>query len=167
MTNKDVLSKLDHIVEFQLSDLLKASNLAKANFLVAMGCMNTIEFLGGVKNGLLGKPGNVERRFKEGVRLLGEGYTSAHVGEDTMYALRNGLTHQYVVGLQQYSHIYVSNNDAEPTFVVIGTQAIVLNVAGVVRNLNDAWKHLRQELEQDPQKLELARQGLERLPELK
>ena len=59
-----VLQVLDHIVEFQLNDLRKASDLAKANFLVATGCMNTIEFLGGVRNGLLGKPRNVERRFK-------------------------------------------------------------------------------------------------------
>ena len=167
MADNGVLRMLDHIVGFQLNDLHKASDLAKANFLVAMGCMNTIEFLGGVRNGLLGKPGNVERRFKEGVRLLNQAYTSSYVGEDAMYALRNGLTHQYVAGLQQYPQIYIANKDSDPSIGIIGNTTIVLNVAGIVRDLEDAWKRLKQELEQDPQKLELARQALDRLPELK
>ena len=166
MTGNTVLQKLDHIMDFQLNDLRKASVAAKANFLVAVGCMNTIEFLGGVRSGLLGKPGNVERRFKEGIRLLGQGYTSAYLDEDTMYALRNGLTHQYVAGLERYPQIFVTNKNSDPTIGIIGNTTLVLNVAGMVGDLDDAWKRLRQQLEQDPQKLELARQGLERLPEL-
>ncbi|MBI4339625.1 MAG: hypothetical protein HY680_06685 [Chloroflexi bacterium] len=165
MPDDVVLQTLDHIMDFQLNDLGMAS-VAKANFLVAVGCMNSIEFLGGVRNGLLGQAGNVERRFKEGVRLLGQGYTSQYLGVDTMYALRNGLTHQYVAGLQSYPQIFITNNDSDPTIVIIGNK-LVLNVAGMVRDLADAWKRLRQELEQNPQKLELARQGLERLPELR
>ena len=162
-----VLQRLDHIVGFQLNDLRQASELAKANFLVAMGCMNTIEFLGGVRNGLLGKRGNVERRFKEGVRLLDQGYTSSYVGEDAMYELRNGLTHQYVAALPRYPQIFIINNDSNRSITVIGSTTIVLNTAGMVRGLENAWKRLRQELEQDQQRLEFAQQALERLPELK
>ena len=84
-----------------------------------------------------------------------------------MYTLRNGLTHQYVAALQQYPQIYVINKDSDPSITIIGSATIVLNVAGMVRDLEDAWKRLRQELEQDSQKLKLAQQGLERLPELK
>ena len=167
MKGNGVLEKLDYIVGFQLSELREASNFAKSNFLVATGCMNTVEFLGGVRNGMLGKRGNVELRFKEGIRLLGQGYVSSLVGEDAMYALRNGLTHQYVAELQEYPQIYVINKDSYPSITIIGSATIVLNVAGIVRDLEDAWNRLRQELEQDPQMLELARQSLERLPELK
>jgi hypothetical protein len=72
ITPNNVLKYLDHVMGFQLNDLRKASILATANFLVAVGCMNTIEFLGGVDNGLLGKyeHGIVEKRFKNGVQLL-------------------------------------------------------------------------------------------------
>ncbi len=91
ITTDDVLPYLDHVImEFQLNDLRKASVDAKTNFLVAVGCMNTIEFLGGIRSELLGKEnkdlndqvagGVVEFRFKEGVRLLkSEYYESSEV----------------------------------------------------------------------------------------
>ncbi len=44
INEKNIINELDHIMECQLNDLKKASILAKANFLCAVGCMNTIEF---------------------------------------------------------------------------------------------------------------------------
>lgn len=84
-----------------------------------------------------------------------------------MYELRNGLTHQYVAALPRYPQIFIINNDSNRSITVIGSTTIVLNTAGMVRDLENAWKRLRQELEQDQQRLEFAQQALERLPELK
>jgi hypothetical protein len=113
ITENNVLMYLDHILDFQLNDLRKASILATANFLVAIGCMNTIEFLGGIDDELLGKGGEVGTRFKDGVRLLqGEYIKPPTCNEETMYELRNSLTHQYVAGLKntEVRHLSVNNN---------------------------------------------------------
>jgi len=71
LSKPDFFENLNHILDFQINDLRHGLELAKANFLVVVGCMNTIEFLGGLRNGELGMKGKSESRFKEGVRLLG------------------------------------------------------------------------------------------------
>lgn len=167
--DRDVLWRLDHIMTFQLNDLQNASILAKANFLVAVGSMNTIEFLGGVRTGLLGRKGskNVSLRFAEGVRLLGtvnDEYSK--VGEEKMYNLRNGLTHQYVPSLEGLSHIAVANDWKDDRAIVENGDILVLNVAQLIVDLRMAWRCLRDELQQDSKMLSGAGEALGRLPHL-
>jgi len=162
-----VIRKLEHILGFQLNDLRKASILATANFLVAIGCMNTIEFLGGVRKGLLGLKGKVEERFKEGVRLLievSEEYRT--FGEKRMYSLRNALTHQYLPEAKEFKKITIANDWASDKALIMKKDELVVNVARLVIDLSTAWGRLRTELEQDQDKREHARKALNRLPEL-
>ena len=72
LSKMDFFEYLNRVVGFQINDLRRSLELAKANFLVAVGCMNTIEFLSGLRNGELGMKGKSESCFKEGVRLLGD-----------------------------------------------------------------------------------------------
>jgi hypothetical protein len=59
--------------------------------------MNLIEFLGGVRSGKIWGRGITEKRFKDGVQLLGERYSNEKLmGADTMWNLRNALIHQYI-----------------------------------------------------------------------
>lgn len=159
-----VIEQLDHIMSFQLSDLRKGSILATANFLVAVGCMNTIEFLGGVRNGELGQCGKVEPRFTEGVRLLGGEY--AVFGEGRMYDLRNGLTHQYAPSLKGVAHIAIVNDWSDGKAIVADDDRVILNVARLVVDLGEAWGRLRCELLRDESKARLADKALSRLPKL-
>lgn len=165
--NSAIIGQLDHILEFQLNDLRKGSILATANFLVAVGCcMNTIEFLGGVRNGKLGKRSNhiVESRFKEGVRLLEGEYTT--FGEDNTYNLRNGLTHQYVPSLKGLNHIDIDIDWKAGKAIIMDGDKLRLNVAKLVVDLGEAWGRLRCELLQEPGKLKAAGVALKRLPRL-
>ena len=164
-----VLERLDHMMEFQLNDLRKASILATANFLVAVGCMNTIEFLGGVSNGLLGQFGKVESRFKEGVRLLGLiNAEYASFGENRMYALRNGLTHQYVPGLKGFNSIIITNDWSAIKAIHVSDagRTLRLNVARLGVDLGVAWGLLRSELLRNKRKRGRAASALRRLPQL-
>lgn len=169
MKKDKFLERLDHIVEFQLNDLRKASILATANFLVAIGGMNTIEFLGGVRNGELGKMGKVQSRFEEGVRLLKLVNTEyATAGENRIYALRNGLTHQYVPGLKGFGSITIANDwaDNRALFMSKDARGLKINVARLVVDLGSAWGVLRSELLSHSTKRDRAAKALNRLPRL-
>jgi hypothetical protein len=166
MNDSSTINQLDHIMNFQLNDLRKSSICATANFLVAIGCMNTLEFLGGVSNGMLGVEGKgvVEKRFKEGVSLLGGEYTK--FGKKKMYNLRNGLTHQYIPSLKGISSIYIVNNWSSPRAIVSKGDDLTLNVAKLIKDLETAWEGLRKSLQQDMPKLGVAGQALSKLPRL-
>ena len=164
MGGNDTIKQLDHILNFQLSDLRKGLILATANFLVAIGCMNTIEFLGGVRNGKLGQNGTVNCRFKEGVALLGGEYTT--FGKDNMYKLRNGLTHQYLPSLKGLKHIVVANDWNSGRAITLDGDELTLNVAKLVIDLGGAWGHLRCELLSDSKKLHDVGVALQTLPRL-
>jgi len=95
-TDEEFYEALNKLIELQLADIDRSLS-AGADVLCLVGCMNLIEFLGGVRNGKLGKRGGAESRFKEGVRLLGGKWSSKNsLGEDTMWTLRNALVHQYI-----------------------------------------------------------------------
>jgi hypothetical protein len=129
--------------------------------------MNTIEFLGGVQNGKLGKldePGAVGSRFKDGVCLLGGEYTD--FGVENMYRLRNGLTHQYLASLEGLALIRVVNNWNTDKAISKEGDELTLNVARLVVDLGVAWGHLRCELLKDDTKRQNAKEALERLPRL-
>jgi len=160
----DVLEQLDHILEFQLGDLVEVSSQQLANFLVAVGCMNTIEFLGGVRNGELGENHKVDSRFKEGVRLLGGEYTT--FGEDNMYRLRNGLTHQYLPSLDDLALIRILNDRNNNQAIFRDNGVLALNVARLVDDIKTAWNRLRCELLQNAEMRSRAQGVLARLPRL-
>ena len=162
---RELLDQLAHIMKFQLNDLRKASILATANFLVAVGSMNTIEFLGGVRNGKLGQKGQVGCRFKEGVRLLGGEYLE--FGEDRMYTLRNGLTHQYVPELPSIAHIDVTNDWNTDKAVITEGNKVTLNVARLVVDLGAAWGRLQTELEQSKDMRSNVTNAMKCLPKLR
>jgi hypothetical protein len=155
LTPADVLTYLDHVImAFQLNDLRKASMNAEANFLVAIGCMHTIEFLGGVETELLGKKGNVENRFKAGIRLLSGKYINPpSCDEEIMYELRNGLTHQYVAAISNVRRITIMNDWQTEQAVSRDSESFTLNVAQLIKDLGMAWAKLRISLEKDSDKL--------------
>lgn len=95
-TDEEFFEVLNKLIDLQLADIEKSLS-AEADVLCLVGCMNLIEFLGGIRNGKLGKKGAAENRFKEGVRLLGDRWTNENLmGENTMWNLRNALVHQYI-----------------------------------------------------------------------
>jgi hypothetical protein len=155
-------------MDFQLNDLRKASVLATANFLVAIGCVNTIEFLGGVRTSQLGVEGQVKCRFKAGVGLLkkvnGE---YRNLTEDQLYALRNGLTHQYLPEVKPFENITIKNDWNSDKAITIQGNELVLNVARLVRDLGIAWGRLRAELEKDQEMRKRVQKALDKLPKLR
>ena len=168
LTPEDVLPYLDHVImEFQLNDLRKASIDAKANFLVAVGCMNAIEFLGGIDNELLGKKNKVRERFRDGIRLLqGEYVNPPTCDEDIMYELRNGLTHQYLVSIKKayIRHILIVNDWLTKQAIFRDVDEFTLNVAQLVQDLGMAWGKLRTQLAGDQAKISRLATLLNSLP---
>lgn len=156
--------------------------MATANFLVAVGCMNTIEFLGGVRNDELGmsnaekrakdkkakskvgEEGVVESHFKAGVSLLGGEYIT--FGEGNMYRLRNGLTHQYLLSLQGLACIKIVNDWHADRAIFGRGDELKLNVAKLIVDLGIAWGRLRCQLWHNDEMLFRVRKALERLPKL-
>lgn len=89
------LIELEDILEFHFEGLEAIS--AKFELLCLIGCMNMIEFIGGIYNGKLGIGGKEALRFKEGVRFLGGIYSDSRIlGEKRMWELRCAVTHQYI-----------------------------------------------------------------------
>lgn len=168
LTPDDVLPYLSHVInEFQLSDLKKASVRAEANFLVAIGCMHTIEFLGGIDTELLGKAGNVEKRFKAGVRLLsGEYINPPTCDEEIMYEIRNGLTHQYLVSIKNVRRFSVANDWQAKWAIIRDGNNFTLNVAQLIQDLEMAWARKWVDLEDNSHKLPKLAELLNSLPYL-
>ena len=171
---RNFFEQLDHILDFQINDLKRSLEVAKANFLVSIGCMHTIEFLGGVRNGELGKKGKVESRFKEGVRLLGGEYTE--FGEDNMYQLRNSLTHQYLPKVMAINGIFIGSGNTfkqvadkvirTHNSISVSGPFIMLDMAKLVKDIEKARKRLIDELQHNEQMRLRAEDALLRLPEL-
>ena len=196
LSKPDFLEYLKHILDFQINDLRRGLELAKANFLVALGCMNTIEFLGGLRNGELGIKGKSESRFKEGVRLLGENigvrlvsYTTTGPGselplpeilsvdEDDMWLLRCGLTHQYLPKVKKVGFIFIGAGKVDPyrPFSIIEREncvsriepsMIIMDVALLIEAVERGYKMLVTELKTDEGKKSRAEKALSRVPDL-
>jgi hypothetical protein len=190
----DFFDYLDRVVGFQINDLQLGMEIAKANFLVAVGCMNTIEFLGGLRNGELGMKGKSESRFKEGVRLLGEnlGVRLVHftingteisipeiiqVDDNTMWALRCGLTHQYLPKVKQVGFVFIGAGKVDPyrPFSIIEREKgvsriepcmIIVDVASLIEAIKSGYHTLVDELKADEGKKERAEKALTLVPEL-
>jgi len=196
LSKPDFFDYLQHILDFQMNDLRRSLELAKANFLVAVGCMNTIEFLGGLRNGELGLEHKVESRFKEGVRLLGEntgvglvlydtsGSSSelplpeiVPVDEDVMWSLRCGLTHQYLPKVRQVGFIFIGAGNVDPyrpSSIIerengvsrIEPSMLVVDVASLIEAIEKGYQTLVAELQAGELKKSRAEKALARVPEL-
>jgi len=196
LSKPDFFDYLQHILEFQMNDLKRSLELAKANCLVAVGCMNTIEFLGGLRNGELGMKGKAESRFKEGVRLLGENIGVRHVlyntsgpkpelllpeivsvNEDVMWSLRNGLTHQYLPKVRQIGFIFIGAGNVDPyrPFSIIDREngvsriepsMLIVDVALLLEAIEKGYRTLVAELHADELKKSRAEKALALVPEL-
>jgi hypothetical protein len=179
----DFFPYLKYIFELQINDLKSCEKLA--SFLVAVGCMNVIEFLGGIRSGELGKQGKVECRFKEGVRLLGSDNgvrcldrLTKPVDEQTMWQLRNGLTHQYLPKVKLIATIIVSSGDTGTRNNVVGkikrtnkhvgikSPILSVNVIKLVRAIEQGQENLLKELRADSATKLRAEKVLFQLPEL-
>lgn len=184
LSEMDFFDYLNRVLAFQINDLRRGLELAKANFLVAVGCMNTIEFLGGLRNGELGMRGKSESRFKEGVRLLGTDYGVQFVypkispaDEDVMWTLRCGLTHQYLPRVKQVGFIFIGAGKVDPyrPFGMIerlnGTSYIeppilMVDVAALIEAIENSCETLFTELKTDEWKKSRAEKALSLVPEL-
>lgn len=172
----ELFENLNHVLDFQINDLKNTLQTTKAPFLVACGCMNTIEFLGGIRDGKLGKPGEAKKRFEDGLSLLGSNIWITRFGDeemtdfDTMWALRNGLTHQYLPEIKPIAMIMISAGDENEgrtqRSVPLGAVGSVLlvNVNLLLDAIEAGRVALVNELKQDEVKRAKAQEALSRLP---
>lgn len=102
------LHTLENVIKLQLEDLEQCC--AKAEILCLTGCMNLIEFIGGILNGFLGVRRREKIRFTDGVRFLGGIYSDSEIlGESRMWQLRCAVTHQYVPSISDTEMIIFGN----------------------------------------------------------
>lgn len=194
LSKMDFFEYLNRVLGFQINDLRRSLELAKANFLVAVGCMNTIEFLGGLRNGELGMKGKSESRFKEGVCLLGENigvrqvrFTTdgtelslpeiVPVDDNTMWSLRCGLTHQYLPKVKQVGFVFIGAGNVDPyrPFSIIERKngvsriepsMIIVDVALLIEAIERGYETLVTELKADDERKSRAEKALTLVPEL-
>ena len=196
LSESDFFAHLQHILDFQINDLRRSLELAKTNFLVAVGCMNTIEFLGGLRNGELGMKGKSKSRFKEGVRLLGENtgvrlvlYDTSGLSselplpkivpadEDVMWSLRCGLTHQYLPKVRRVGFIFIGAGNVDPCrpfglierkngVSYIEPSMLIVDVASLIEAIEKGCQALIAELQADEVKKSRAEKALALVPEL-
>jgi len=74
-SDEDFFKELNMLLDRQLRDLELVLGVG-ADLLCLAGCCNLIEFIGGVWNGKLGERGASRSRFNDGVKLLGEKWSS-------------------------------------------------------------------------------------------
>ena len=152
----NVLEYLDRILSAQIIDLKHTSIVApKALMLVTIGCMNSIEYLGGIDNGLLGEKNKAGNRFKNGIRLLnGENMDNPSYENQLMWDLRNGMTHQYIPSLEhiQIRHIKITSLWTDNQAIVIEGENLTLNVAQLIKDIDITWHKLEKSLETDQNK---------------
>ncbi|MEK7396152.1 MAG: hypothetical protein AAB116_04350 [Candidatus Poribacteria bacterium] len=183
LNKMDFFEYLNHVLAFQINDLKRSIEFAQANFLVAIGCMNTIEFLGGLRNGELGMRDKSKSRFKEGVLLLGTDYgvkfvipNMTSVDEDVMWTLRNGLTHQYLPRVNQVGFVWIGAGKApyRPFGMIerrndtsyIERPTLMLDVSALVEAIENGCETLFVELKKDEYKKARAEKALSLIPEL-
>ena len=172
MDNDCVLGTLNHIREFQISDLNKSDD-AGANFLVCVGCLNATEVLGGIRTGFLGmeEPGYVRQRLENGIGFLGPLYWHH---KDDILALRNSMVHAYLGKSKNYPNVDIMNkNDLILKLLPLdlGIQVVngrfTVNVSSFIKDLETAWQRLMEELKANPSKVAYVGAMLEELPYLR
>ncbi len=183
---REFFDRLNHILNLQINDLKRSIEVAGANFLVAQGCMNTIEFLGGIRNGELGMESRkVKSRFIEGVYLLGDvngvrllsDLTKA-MDAETMWGLRCGLIHQYLPKLDAVNGILIGAGTLGTRYEAIGEieraeggigikgRLVIVDLTALIKAIEAGRKKLMDELRIDESKKIRAEKALLSLPEL-
>jgi hypothetical protein len=177
---------LNRIFDIQISNLKKSLELASANFLVAVGCMNTIEFLGGLQNGELASPGvgNEKRRFKTGVLLIGNpngvyllGFPDKPASLKTMWLLRCSLTHEYIPKLDDINTIIIFKDEkCVPTTAAkivqhngvdsVSSPVLAVNLTTLIGAIEKGRTDLINQLMADKIKLRAVKDLLHNLPRL-
>jgi hypothetical protein len=166
----EAVVQLKHIRDFQITDLRKTDELASANFLVCVGCLNATEVLGGVKTGLLGsRSGDASTRLRSGLAALG-GVYSKH--EQDIVDLRNSMVHAYVGKVRNHANVDIaSRKDPYASLITLGIQIVngtfVVNVSRWIEDLNSVWSSVLDEITADPERGRRIARALEELPTLR
>jgi len=168
------LIELEDILEFHLEGLETIS--AKFELLCLIGCMNMIEFIGGIHNGRLGIRGEEPIRFKEGVRFLGGIYSDSNIlGEQRMWELRCAITHQYIpeicdTEVIKVGKVYcVKNPDKKPKEVLANIKdrnrfLLEIKLDKLVSDLKEASLRLIKQLREDKGMRDIADKQFNKLP---
>lgn len=176
--DKIFFHNLNRLFDAQFRDLNKALN-ANADLLCFSGCMNLVEFMGGISNGKIGANHSFARaRFKEGIKILGP-WWGCTIGENVMWDLRCASIHQYVietVNTKLFCHIGINDKiflDAEksPDGLLSTTsedtrRRMGINIRNLVEALEGARIRLIKDLEIHKDKRDKANEALYALPVL-
>jgi len=165
--------ELEDILEFHLAGLEAIS--AKFELLCLIGCMNLIEFIGGLHNGKLGLRGEERLRFKEGVRFLGGIYSDSQIlGETRMWELRCAITHQYIPSVCDFEVLKVGNvhcvgPDKKPKEVLTNIKdrnrfLLEIKLDKLVSDLKEASLRLIKKLKEDKAIRDIADKQFNKLP---
>lgn len=166
---EELEGRLDHIMEFQLSDIEKALELATANFLATQGAVVCTEFLGGIVSGTLGVRGKERARFEAGLQLLGEAYRK---NSEELWKLRCSILHSYLPEGKPGRNYYFTNDaEFDQGFVIrtdqnSGREEVTVNPRAWVVHLRRGYADLLQALRTDEHRRTAALKCLEKLPGL-
>lgn len=170
------LPTLENVIKLQLEDLEHCC--AKAELLCLIGCVNLIEFIGGILNGSLGVRGHEKARFIVGIRLLGGIYSNSEIlGESRMWQLRCAVTHQYVPSISDTEMIIFGNYavikqiEKKPKEIIRSLKdknryMVDLNVSNLVSDLKKASFNLIERLKEDSEIRDTAQRQFNILPTL-
>jgi hypothetical protein len=181
-TDEVFLKYLNIILDQQIDDIWKACD-AHADMLCLVGCMNMIEFIGGVLNGELGLKNKAKSRFQAGFDIFSDNwkrgiFTKSHIifDKDDMWDLRNYLTHQYTAKVRKYQTVIITGTEDKKIEFWYGKEQsngtaddrliVSVPVTGLMLELADARKKLLSLLEQDKKIRDRASFALSRLPKI-
>jgi hypothetical protein len=155
------------LLEFQIGDMRRALDQARANFLVAIGLMVATEYLGGLLTGGLGVRGSSRKNFGAGFKDLGLNYRTLwdqHSGTimDVYDNIRCGLIHQY---LPRRASSVTAGYTQEPGIVQRNGEFEILP-GNYLRDLETATHILLKNIANDANLLRRCKKALSRIPNL-
>jgi hypothetical protein len=178
-TDESFFKQLKIILDQQSDDIFKTWNV-HADMLCLVGCMNMIEFIGGVLNGKLGLEHKAKCRFQAGFELFSDDWKRGIFSKsriifdkDDMWELRCSLTHEHTPKALKYQAVILIGTEHRETIWYdkdqsIGTpderSIVSLPVEGLMIELAYTRKKLISLLEQDKSIREKANEALSRLP---
>lgn len=181
-TDEGFFKQLKVILYKQTDDILKAYE-SHADMLCLIGCMNMIEFMGGLFNGKIGLEGEAKSRFQAGFASFTDGwkrsiFSSRRIifDEDDMWFLRCSLTHQYTPVVPKYQAVIVKGNEGNEIRFLYGNNQsngttdnrliVSIPIEGLMIELAGVRLKLLNLLEQDEEMRDRANEALSRLPEI-
>jgi hypothetical protein len=107
LTSEQVAKFFDEIVFGFIYHDLEAAICGKANYLAALGLVAYTEFMGGLVDGTLGKPGKSRHRFRAFLTRMGSEYAKK---ADSIYTeSRSGLVHSYFIVQQSVVQMHIGS----------------------------------------------------------